>query len=109
MKHNNKGKKPVEEFKDSDKKELQKFKIVPAGATGLVDTILLAVVEPPISDDDEPSILTEICIKVVEKARTGDIDACRLLFDRISGQPFSYLINYSSHPEKEIETEIAYS
>jgi len=80
--------------------------IKPAGAIGLVDTILFELVIPQ-DDGDEHSLLHRICANVVDKALTGDIEACKLLFDRVSGaavQTFAQLDN-----EEDLVTSLGIS
>ena len=78
----------------------------PAGAFGVVDTILNALVAQEVEDED-CTILSEICNTVITKARTGDIGACRLLFDRISGAPVTFMCAMGQ--EEEVPTEIGIS
>ena len=80
--------------------------INPAGACGLVDTILHAMVTQEVQDEDY-TVISEICGTVIGKARTGDISACRLLFDRISGSPVSFVVPMEQ--EEEVPTEIGIS
>ena len=80
--------------------------INPAGACGLVDTILHAMVAQEVQDEDY-TVLSEICNTVITKARTGDIGACRLLFDRISGAPVTFMCAMGQ--EEEVLTEIGIS
>ena len=78
----------------------------PAGACGVVDTILHAMVAQEVEDEDY-TVLSEICNTVITKARTGDIGACRLLFDRISGAPVTFMCAMGQ--EEEVPTEIGIS
>jgi hypothetical protein len=80
--------------------------INPAGACGLVDTLLHAMVAQEVQDEDY-TVLSEICGTVITKARTGDIGACRLLFDRISGAPVTFMCAMGQ--EEEVPTEIGIS
>ena len=85
---------------------LGKLLINPAGACGLVDTILHAMVAQEVQDEDY-TVLSEICGTVIGKARTGDIDACRLLFDRISGAPATFVVAMGQEEEVPIEIGIS--
>ena len=58
-------------------------------------------------EDADYSILEEICYELIKRARTGDIGACRLLFDRISGSPVSFVMPMGQ--EEEVPTEIGIS
>ena len=80
--------------------------INPAGACGLVDTLLHALVTQKPEDADY-SILEEICYELIKRARTGDIGACRLIFDRISGAPVTFMCAMGQ--EEEVPTEIGIS
>ena len=80
--------------------------INPAGACGLVDTLLHAMVSQEVQDEDY-TVLSEICATVIAKARTGDISACRLLFDRISGAPVTFVVGMGQ--EEGVPTEIGIS
>jgi hypothetical protein len=80
--------------------------INPAGACGLVDTLLHAMVSQEVQDEDY-TVLSEICATVIAKARTGDISACRLIFDRISGSPVTFMCAMGQ--EEEVLTEIGIS
>ena len=86
--------------------------IKPAGAIGWADTILLALVKQtqPNADGEEWPILYRICTNVVDKAMTGDIEASKLVFDRVSGAPVQPFTGVEDEEElninKELETEI---
>ena len=88
---------------------------IPAAGFGLVDNMLYALVNRRNTDDDDYSVLTQICCKVVKKALTGDIDACRLVFDRISGYSVLPIItveketNLGVDKERGLETEVGIS
>jgi len=94
-----------------DKEQEQKMEIQPAGAVGLVDTILLIMVQKPITDDeDSHTILDEICNQLIMKALKGNVSACKLLFERISGQPISQVFGeYRVSDEREIMPEFGLS
>ena len=81
---------------EQENQERFDLSIKPAGAVGLVDTILFELVIQTQDDGDEHTVLHRICANVVEKALTGNIEACKLLFDRVSGsavQTFAQLDN----------------
>ncbi len=81
---------------EQENQERVGLSIKPAGAVGLVDTMLFELVIQTQDDGDEHSLLHRICANVVEKALTGNIEACKLLFDRVSGaavQTFAQLDN----------------
>ena len=80
--------------------------IHPAGACGVVDTMLHTMATQEVQDEDY-TILSEICSTVVTKARTGDIGAIRLLFERISGAPVTFVVGMGQ--EEEVPTEIGIS
>jgi hypothetical protein len=82
------------------------LRVNPAGACGVVDTILHAMVAQEVQDEDY-TILSEICNTVIAKARTGNIGACRLLFDRIAGAPVTFMCAMGQ--EEELPTEIGIS
>ena len=88
---------------------------IPAAGFGQVDNILYALVNRSNTDNDDYSVLTQICCKVVKKALKGDIEACRLVFDRISGYSVLPIItveketNLSVDKERDIETEVGFS
>ncbi len=75
-------------------------------ACGVVDTMLHAMATQEVQDEDY-TILSEICSTVVTKARTGDIGAIRLLFERISGAPVTFVVGMGQ--EEEVPTEIGIS
>ena len=87
---------------------------IPAAGFGQVDNMLYALVNRRNTDDD-CSVLTHICCKVVKKALKGDIEACRLVFDRISGYSVLPIItveketNLGVDKERGLETEVGIS
>ena len=86
--------------------QAEDLQVMPAGACGLVDTILHAMVAQEVQDEDY-TVISEICGTVIGKARTGDISACRLLFDRISGSPVSFVVPMGKEEEVPIEIGIS--
>ena len=106
MKQNKEAKEAVDQLKDLEEK-FDDPEIIPAVALGLVDTILFAMVNQP-DGENEYSVLSSICEKIVQKAVMGDIDACRLLFNRISGHPVTFVAK-AQQSEDEMLKEIAFS
>ena len=88
---------------------------IPAAGFGLVDNMLYALVNRRNTDNDDYSVLTHICSKVVKKALKGDIEACRLVFDRISGYSVLPIVtveketNLGVDKERGLETEVGIS
>ena len=88
---------------------------IPAAGFGQVDNILYALVNRRNTDNGDYSVLTHICLKLVKKALKGDIEACKLVFDRISGHSVLPIItfeketNRSVDKERDLETEVGFS
>ena len=88
---------------------------IPTAGNGPVGDIMYSIVSRRKTDDDECSVLTHICLKVVEKALTGDIEACKLVFDRVSGYSVLPIVtveketNLGVDKERGLETEVGIS
>ena len=110
MKQNNEAKKAENQLQDTEKEVSEEFQEIPDGSFRLVDEILLSMVSQPYEENDESyTLLNHICGKVVQKAVLGNINACELLFNRISGMPVAEIFAFSAEPEEEIETEFGIS
>ena len=109
MKKTNNLKDPKDEQPENDCEN------IPAGRLGQVDSMLYALVNRRNTDNDDCSVLTHICLKLVKKALKGDIEACKLVFDRISGHSVLPIItfeketNRSVDKERDLETEFGIS
>ncbi len=100
--------KVVEDVADKQRRNNDDEELIinPAGACGLVDSLLHALVAQNPENADF-SILEEICYGLIKRARAGDIDACRLIFDRISGAPVTFVVGMGE--EEDAPTEIGIS
>ena len=91
------------------------FENIPTAGNELVGDLMHSIVSRRKTDDDEASVLTHICFKVVEKALTGDIEACKLVFDRVSGYSVQPVIsldketNLSVDKDRDLETQVGIS